>query len=881
MTNPGQRPLPDKSSRRGSNPILRAVEEAQRRSWRRFLPRPENIDAPSWRLWLLIVVPLLIGVFFTPGLFSKPKAYPDSLLGQAATADIRSPGDYNIEDSVTTESKRREAERAVNPVYESQPKLTLDIQHRVDLAFKKMQSLIADFIIARLIVPDELSQKPGKGAAKSAVKPAALPSADPAVYEAERRKERLEQATANLDAYFARIVKDDDLNEELKTLALSSRAEFNRDMQTVLSEEDFLDLYSYYFSAEMNEALKKLISEVMTRRIVVEKDQMEKNQNGEITIIPAGEPLSKTSEYQLRDLSSILDYRKVREVLWHYTAYLSDLGERQRSVLLRLAEKLISPNLTYNRELTQSRRKAAREAIRPVIIPVRKGETIIREHERYEERHLALLRGIEAEIMQVSPLLAWLGYAGFFLLMILAFYHFGQRNIRKFKPETKDLVLFSLLVLLFLVMLKSVGVVAGALEASFPEWGPEIYYLAIPVAAGAAMLRIVINSETAYLFAAFVAVLFGMQANLSFFGFVYALVTGLIAADAVGKCEARATLFFAGIKAAFVGVLLVASHLLIGGRLNGANALPLLLAAAFSGLATGIVLTGMTPVIEFLFNYTTDIKLLELSNLNHPLLKKLIVQAPGTYHHSILVGSLVENAASTIHANPLLARVAAYYHDIGKVKTPQYFVENQSDGPNPHDSLSPSMSVLILHSHVKEGVELAKRYNLGRKITDIIAQHHGTNLIRYFYHKAKEQKNEGGKLSDDERDFRYPGPKPQTREAGLVMLADSVEAAVRSLDDPTPERVQLLVQKIINSIFRDGQLNECELTLKGLHEIARSFTQVLIGIYHNRPIYPDATPNKEKTANGRPVAQPSKKASDTITDIEAEDDEDIKRLGLL
>ena len=872
---------PDKSARRGSNPILRAVEEAQRRSWRRFLPRLENTDAPSWRLWLVIIVPLLIGAFFAPGLFAKPVAYPDSLLGQTAVSDVRSPGDYNIEDTVSTESKRREAERAVNPIYEAHLRLTADIQRRVDVAFKKMQSLIVDFIIARVVVPDELAQKAPKTAAKNAQKPPTPPNADPAVYEAEKRKERLEQATANIDAYFSRITKDDDLNDELKTLVLSARAEFNRDLQAVLSEEDFLDLYSYYFSAEMNEALKKLVSEVMTRRIVVEKELMEKSQNGEIIIIPAGEPLSKASEYQLRDLNSILDYRKVREVLWHYTAYLSDLGERQRGVLLRLAEKLISPNLTYNRELTQSRRNAAREAIRPVIIPVRKGEMIIREHERYEERHLALLRGIETEIMLVSPVIAWLGYAGFFLLMILAFHHFGQRNIRKYNPEPKDLFLFSLLVLLFLFLLKGVGVVASALEASFPKLGPEIYYLAIPVAAGAAMLRIVINSETAYLFAAFIAVLFGMQANLSFFGFVYALVTGLIAADAVGKCEARATLFFAGIKAAVVGVLLVATHLLIGGRLSGSNALPYLVAAACSGLATGIVLTGMTPVIEFLFNYTTDIKLLELSNLNHPLLKKLIVQAPGTYHHSILVGSLVENAASSIHANPLLARVAAYYHDIGKVKTPQYFVENQSDGPNPHDSLSPSMSVLILHSHVKEGVELARRYNLGRKITDIIAQHHGTNLIRYFYHKAKEQKAEGGKLSDSERDFRYPGPKPQTREAGLVMLADSVEAAVRSLDDPTPERVQLLVQKVINSIFRDGQLNECELTLKGLHEIARSFTQVLIGIYHNRPNYPDTPSNKEKAANGRPAAQSAKKATDTITDIEAEDDEDIKRLGLL
>jgi len=205
-----------------------------------------------------------------------------------------------------------------------------------------------------------------------------------------------------------------------------------------------------------------------------------------------------------------------------------------------------------------------------------------------------------------------------------------------------------------------------------------------------------------------------------------------------------------------------------------------------------------------------------------------MIRAPGTYHHSVLVGNLVEAGAEAINANPLLARVAAYYHDVGKLKKPQYFIENIQDGENRHDKLSPSMSALILISHMKEGVELAKEHRLGRSIIEIIRQSHGTSLISYFYLKAKGLEVPGSPPVD-ERDFRYPGPKPQTREAGLVLLADCVEAASRTLTDPTPARIQGLVQKIINNIFIDGQLDECELTLKNLHEIAKSFNQILSG----------------------------------------------------
>ncbi|MGD8878581.1 MAG: HDIG domain-containing protein, partial [Syntrophobacterales bacterium] len=262
---------------------------------------------------------------------------------------------------------------------------------------------------------------------------------------------------------------------------------------------------------------------------------------------------------------------------------------------------------------------------------------------------------------------------------------------------------------------------------------------------------------------------------------------------------------------------------------------------------------------------------------------------PGTYHHSIVVGNMVEAAAKSIEANSLLARVASYYHDIGKINKPQYFVENQAGGENRHERLAPSMSSLILISHVKDGVELAKQYRLGKGIQDIIQQHHGTSLISYFYQKAVDlqEKQKNSKGADvpqvSEEDYRYPGPRPQTKEAGLVLLADAVEAASRTLTDPTAARIQGLVQKIINKIFSDGQLDECELTLKDLHQIAKSFIQIIMGISHQRIEYPEPASKGSEgrvRADGDPGHRPAKRDRNGAREDKDEGEEDLKRLGI-
>ncbi len=334
-----------------------------------------------------------------------------------------------------------------------------------------------------------------------------------------------------------------------------------------------------------------------------------------------------------------------------------------------------------------------------------------------------------------------------------------------------------------------------------------------------------------------------------------------------------------------VNALLVVAVHLVSGRPFDEQFLFKMVFALAGGLLSAMIVNGTIPLVESLFKYTTDIKLLELANLNTPVLRDLMIQAPGTYHHSVVVGNLVEAAAEAINANPLLARVAAYYHDIGKVRKPLYFIENLGSGENKHDKLAPSMSALILMAHVKDGVELAREHKLGTTLVEIIRQHHGTALIKFFYDKARS-KQDPESQQVEERDYRYPGPKPQTREAALIMLADAVEAASRTLTDPTPARIQGMVQKIINNIFIDGQLDECELTLKDLHNIAKSFNGILSGIYHHRIDYPEpAYKEREKEAakrkNGEDThREPSAPPKDRQAPPPKGGAEDLKRLGM-
>jgi putative nucleotidyltransferase with HDIG domain len=366
---------------------------------------------------------------------------------------------------------------------------------------------------------------------------------------------------------------------------------------------------------------------------------------------------------------------------------------------------------------------------------------------------------------------------------------------------------------------------------------PMLIMYAIPLASCSILAALLIDIHSAIVFTVITSLLAGMWLGSPLYS-IYIFVAGLTGAFGVIRCRRRSAILKAGL---FVGGVCVFTALAIRFLQGEVLTLgtPIVLGFAFlNGLFVATLVSALLPLLEYVFKISTDISLLELLDLNQPLMRELLVEAPGTYHHSIIVGNLVESAAEAVAVNPLLARVSAYYHDIGKIKMPEYFVENQGLPVSRHEKLTPRMSSLILMSHVKEGVELARKHNLPESIIDIIQQHHGTSVMTYFYEKAKEQ------LADavsplSENDFRYPGPKPQTRVAALVLMADAVEAASRAeLSDPTPARISILVDRIVNRFFLDGQLDSCELTLKDLREIKSHFVFLLNSMFRKRINYP-------------------------------------------
>lgn len=523
---------------------------------------------------------------------------------------------------------------------------------------------------------------------------------------------------------------------------------------------------------------------------------------------------------------------------------LNRFSESDQANILYFSRSLIVPNLTLNKQETATRRQAAREAVIPVTITVKKNQTIIAQGSVVQPFQMAVIKQIENIRADKRKDIMALSMALMLSVAILVFFSYLKRfTMNKVKIEFKDvsvmmLIAFGVVFFTKIYLFITDAAFASKLGHLLP---PSIFLFAAPVAAGPMLVGLLITyGEIVWLFTAFLSVCLGIMVDYNYNLMFISLVGGIAAARGVYNCKTRNDLYFAGVRTGIVNALMIAFVLTMtkfdqeGGLREILWSIP---AGFIGGIFSALVAMMFVPLLESIFNYTTDVKLLELSNLNHPLLKEMIVKAPGTYHHSMMVGSMVEAAAEEIGANPLLGKVMCYYHDIGKMEHANYFIENQKPGNNPHDHISPFMSKTLLIAHVKDGVEMGMAYKLGKPIIDGVLQHHGTTLISYFYNKALDlKKEEDPEISDE--DFRYPGPKPQFREAALCMLADSIEAAARSLDEPTPARLQNIVKNITQRKFSDGQLDECNLTLKDISKVEAAFIRILLGIYHQRIDYP-------------------------------------------
>lgn len=572
-----------------------------------------------------------------------------------------------------------------------------------------------------------------------------------------------------------------------------------------------------------------------------------------------------------------LEVDNIRRPVANYCREVAvDFSPTDRWLACDLVQYLLVPNVTFNLAETQERQQAVLQALRPAYFQVKRGEIIVREGERLTPQHLAKLK---AQSLVYPPSRGTLIFLGIFLSLTIFLglsYNLSRVSLKRFPTKLRDLTFLAALLvgatLLNLGLLR-LGDILGRVV---PETASNLVY-GWPIALAPMFAALFLGLETGVVIAFLTATLSALLLDKPFPMFLYFLSAGFVGIWGVRHSRQRGDLIRTGLTLSLVNFILLTAMKLVEYPFTARE---LFIAQTFGlagGLATAILALGITPLIEGAFGYTSDIRLMELLNLDRPVLRELMLLAPGTYHHSLMVGQMVEAAAEAIGANPLVAKAAAYYHDIGKVKKPAYFVENQLGGENKHEKLAPSMSSLILISHVKDGVELARKNRLGDRIVDIIQQHHGTSLISYFYHKAKNQSSNPQQVNID--DYRYPGPRPQTKEAGLVLIADQVEAASKTLTDPTPARIQGMVQKIINNIFADGQLDECELTLKELHLIARHCNKILSGIFHQRIHYPQPV---EKTKAYEDLdKQPAKKNGPKSGESQEKSREDLKRLGLV
>jgi len=552
--------------------------------------------------------------------------------------------------------------------------------------------------------------------------------------------------------------------------------------------------------------------------------------------------LITTSEEVIEDIQSFYDMAELDAVLLEKLRAAFAQDDLRVRVGYQVLKAFLKPNVIYNAKETQQKIEEARHNVPLAKGTVLKKERIIDRYERVTKDHIAKLNSLAIELAEreagKSGFLAGIRYLGRFFMVALAIAVFV---IFLALSKTRIAILKDLK---RLILIATIFVLVTFLAYNINRFGPSPYL--IPITIGSMLLTIFFDTRIGLFGTIVLSVLIGFlrgnEFNISFLS----MFTGTVAVVSVSRIRTRNWLFNS--------ILLIVSSYLVSITVmeilrysSFSKIVDYWIYGAINGFFSPLLVYGLQVIFEHFFDIATDMRLLELSDLNNPLLRKLAIEAPGTYHHSLMVGNLAEAAADAIGANSLLARVGAYYHDIGKMEKREYFIENQMKMKNPHEKLSPSMSCLILMNHVKKGLEIAKKYKLPQQIRDFIAEHHGNNLITFFYQKALE-KSDGDDI--DESRFRYPGPKPKTKETGIVMLADAIEAAARTLKDPSPSRIRGMVISIVQDRFKDSELDDCPLTLRELTKIIESFEAVLLGTFHSRIEYPDQdeklTPVKDK-----------------------------------
>lgn len=708
------------------------------------------------------------------------RPYKTYKLGEFADRNIKASQSLEFEDVEATEKVARESEKVIPPTFDYDPGTLNSIKQRVHEAFKNLRK-------------------------------------NPSVADARKK----------FEDHIGRTVDD----SSYKVIAHDS------------------------FSWRMERALLYILGAVPDRYIIDDKELISEEGSGEITIndVSKGENVGSYRESSKRLKTSellqlIVTLDEVRQMMKERAKDIfNKFNKGEQTAIMNMSGSLVKANLTFNKDKTVRTRQGARERVNKVIVKVSKGEIIVRDGEPIEKRQIMILNQLRMASLSYQNVIF---YAFYFMLFSLVFYSlsfYTRSSTYIYKPKTKDLVVLGLFVLCYALGFKLWLFISSILAGYIVDIPLDVFLVLFPYVTMVFVVRILFTTEFAAMLTIAAAVIIGVMTEGNFIFSGYVLCSGFVASSLVMRFEERSTLVKAGLwvglfQMLFAAVMIVAKIYTI--NFSWHHVIYAAIGGFFSGILSAFVSEAVVPVFEYIFSYTTNLKLLEFANTNHPLLRDFLIKAPGTYNHSMIVAQLAAVGADEIGGNSLLARVGSYYHDIGKMGKAVYFIENQQGAINPHDKLNPTMSARILVSHVKDGVKMARECKLGKPIVDIIEQHHGTSLMKFFYAKALEQNKEANEL-----DYRYPGPKPKSREAVLVMIADSCEAACRTLEDPTPSRIKNTVDNIINNIFVDGQFDECNITLKRLKVISQIYTKILIALHHNRIEYPDLHQTEEQNGN--------------------------------
>ncbi len=680
----------------------------------------------------------------------------------------------------------------------------------------------------------------------------------------------LEQLVEEL-AVFARVPEDTPpelarlRTDEVQAFLL----EYPRGNPHNLRPADLAALYNQLGPARMRAAVAEgliVLGEILGKGVYPDDAAFGAGTGPRLTLFHVEDELGNLQEVQI--LSEEEGLRTLRIQL-----SALDVPRESTVALFRVLRAGLAPNLVFDADRTRQQVEAAQRAVQPVEVQVAEGETLIEPNTRVTalqaerlEAYRRALRQAKAGQFGINQL--FLEQALLTLLLVGGAAFFLRASRTGLQRKHRVLALSGTVILGNLLLLRLVLELGESVVAEAAPVLVQLLPYLTPILLGPMVIAILVGAGPGILAAGLVAAFNAMMQGNSLAVLLLSQLVCLVAISHCRNLQLRASLVRAGLIA---GAVLGAGALLFALRDKppAAVALYQLLSSLGNGLLSGMLIVGLLPVLEHLFRHTTDITLLELTDFNHPLLRKMQLEAPGSYHHSLMVANLAERAALAVGANPLVCRVCSLFHDIGKIVKPEYFAENQGSGPNPHIERNPSMSALVIKSHVKEGVQLARQYRLPQVISDVIRQHHGTSLIQYFYYKALEKQRAEGVIESvypnaprielntvNEETYRYEGPIPQFTESALIMLADCVEAASRSLRKVTPQSAGELVDKIFRARMEDGQLDATPLTFAQLTKVKESFVITLLNMLHARVEYPEGAP-AENGAKARRKAEGS------------------------